>query len=301
MAICDIRLFLHDGKGRNFTAAETLVTIVNGRSKTLRSGFFRSSSIVFRDLEFADGPENDFRVIASAKDHQQTGAFVRVRPGQAADVALMLIPKNPVVELACPDFASLERIAPEIAKKLSASDKSAAYEAAFRADSGLSLMCMFNCLECLHRLGDKLNTTMLDFLESIELVQTAGSDRRGLRRDRIFVKVQKTLRSFIDGAQNRDAIAPVPLDPDDNFKEKRFAEANLELTFHPGDVLEVDMDYYRDPMGHFFLEFIPHFVGRDLLRRPEVATDPRVAYSLRWMAAMGAGERFEPLVTITPG
>ena len=82
-----------------------------------------------------------------------------------------------------------------------------------------------------------------------------------------------------------------------SFKEKRFGEANLQITLHEKDrktieediclKVEIDMDYYRDNLAHVLLEVLPNQFGG--------TTDPRQIYVLRWIAGRRAGVReFNP-------
>ena len=56
--------------------------------------------------------------------------------------------------------------------------------------------------------------------------------------------------------------------------------------------MEPDIDYYKDPLAHFFMEFLPNMFTGGL-------TDPRGVCLLRWMAGKQAGSDFNPLYTIT--
>lgn len=56
--------------------------------------------------------------------------------------------------------------------------------------------------------------------------------------------------------------------------------------------VEMDMDYYKDPLAHFLLEVLPNKVSRG-------KTDPRKVYVLRWIAGQRAGvPEFNPPYTI---
>jgi len=58
-------------------------------------------------------------------------------------------------------------------------------------------------------------------------------------------------------------------------------------------IVEPDIDYYKDLIAHGLLEVLPHLATGG-------KTDPRQAYSLRWMATRleGVQPDFEPPVTI---
>jgi hypothetical protein len=82
-----------------------------------------------------------------------------------------------------------------------------------------------------------------------------------------------------------------------------YGEANAQLTFHENDTrkigsadcvtLELDIDYYRDPLAHAILEVLPNGLTHAL-------TNPVEVYVLRWMAGQMAGTpEFAPLYTVT--
>jgi hypothetical protein len=88
-----------------------------------------------------------------------------------------------------------------------------------------------------------------------------------------------------------------------SWKQIQFGEANVQLTFHENDklnlngvdcvMLEPDIDYYRDLAAHTILEVIPNGLTHTL-------TDPAEVYVLRWIAGRTAGiPEFAPLYTIT--
>jgi hypothetical protein len=94
----------------------------------------------------------------------------------------------------------------------------------------------------------------------------------------------------------------------ESYKQTQFDVANVQLTFHGRDTaafqdenhnlvqcvkIEPDIDYYKDLAAHGLGEVIPNAITHGL-------TDPKVVYSLRWIA----GERephlpeFNPLYTV---
>jgi len=306
MALCSLSVHLYDGARRPFSApGERLITIRNGRAKTLRSGFFPGAAVRFSEIPFDDGPDNSFQIIVSAKDHQQAGAFQRVSNGQHHDLHLMLVPKRPVIDFFHPTLDRLQAADPTLAGKLQADNLPQAYEELLARESGLPLLCLCNGIEALRSLQSELNTDLLQHIQQIEVApRPAGpATRRGIYRDRFFARVTPALRPTLTSGSAQSLLKPVTFDRDDNLKEVRYNEANLELTFHPGDILEVDLDYYRDLGAHFFLEVVPNKLG-SALGRPDAATDPRTAYALRWMAYKNASrsrDHFAPPVALTRG
>jgi hypothetical protein len=86
-----------------------------------------------------------------------------------------------------------------------------------------------------------------------------------------------------------------------SYKQVEFGEANLQLTFHENDTLEVDgvncvkiepdIDYFSDTLAHLLLEVAVNATGS--------ITDPKSVYALRWIAGLRAGiPEFDPLYTI---
>ena len=306
MALCSLSVHLYDGARRLFSApGDRLITIRNGRAKTLRSGFFSGSIVRFSELPFDDGPDNTFQIIVSAKDHQQAGAFQRVSHGRNHDVHLMLVPKRPTVDFDYPTLSRLQGADPVLAAKLKADNLPQAYEQLLARESGLPLLCLYNGIEALRSLQSELETDLLQHIQRIEVAPrpTGPATRRGIYRDRFFAHVTPALRHALTSESAHSLLKPVTFDRDDNLKEIRYHEANLELTFHEGNILEVDLDYYRDLGAHFFLEVVPNKLG-SALGRPDAATDPRTAYALRWMASRNASrsrDHFAPPVALTRG
>ncbi len=86
-----------------------------------------------------------------------------------------------------------------------------------------------------------------------------------------------------------------------SYKEIEFGEANVQLTFHENDRLEIDgvncvmvepdIDYFKNPINHLVLEVAVNTLGS--------LTDPKVVCVLRWIAGRRAGmPEFDPLYTI---
>ena len=76
----------------------------------------------------------------------------------------------------------------------------------------------------------------------------------------------------------------------------------MQVTFHENDLrkvdgvsclrVELDIDYYKDPLGHTFLEVLPNTITQG-------KTDPKTVSVLRWTAGRTAGvPEFDPPYTI---
>jgi hypothetical protein len=119
--------------------------------------------------------------------------------------------------------------------------------------------------------------------------------------DRFFAFANRELVAQVEDAVREGAFDPAnsSLHPGAtrSFKERRFGEANLQITLHENDhkvvggveciKVEIDMDYFRDPLAHLLLEVLPNQFGG--------GTDPRQVYVLRWIAGRRAGvSEFDP-------
>ena len=93
------------------------------------------------------------------------------------------------------------------------------------------------------------------------------------RQDRFFAFATEDLVDQVVAAAEAGDFAAEPLPGSmhagatRSYKQVQFGEANVQLTFHEDDPapeglvkVEPDIDYYKDPMAHALLEFIPnHF------------------------------------------
>jgi len=73
-----------------------------------------------------------------------------------------------------------------------------------------------------------------------------------------------------------------------SYKPNLLGEANIQITFHENDrdgnaiKAELDIDFFSDPLSHFFLEVVPNKITGG-------KTDPKTVYVLPWMAALRKG------------
>src|SRR5262249_57500 len=143
------------------------------------------------------------------------------------------------------------------------------------------------------------NGTPLDYFRSIEWITLA--------KDRFFGYAVPDLVSEVRTAVSK-LFAP-ELDPEffhgdatSSFKEIRFGEANVQVTFQETDTkriggescvrVEPDIDYYKDLGAHAILEVIYNHLTNSL-------TDPVQVYELRWIAGKQAGlPEFDPPYTL---
>jgi hypothetical protein len=131
-----------------------------------------------------------------------------------------------------------------------------------------------------------------------------------MKQDRFFGYVDQAILPDVQNAARLGAFSKEP-DPEkwghigatESYKQVQFDVANVQLTFHGRDTailqgvqcvkIEPDIDYYRDHVAHGLGEVIPNTVTHGL-------TDPKVVYSLRWIATRRESHLpdFNPLYTV---
>ena len=309
MATASIRMQVFNGERVLFPAGtQILYRVIDGMQND-HGRFVNSADVRFSGLPFFDNQNDNYRVIVSDGQYQDAGLFpATVKAGGKIDIDLMMVAKNPVYNFASAGFASLSAIDPKIPNIFSADLGGDAAAAAQRWSDKFETAAVPACV--LNLLTVMANSTLaggrqiLGFLK--QMIWDAGGDNK-MAQDRFFGWADKGL---IDSLQQqpqvgdvRFAPAPPGLHPGAtrSWKAKQYSEANLQLTFHENDAppagqpnlvkVEPDIDYFDDPLAHFFLEVIPNGFSGSL-------TDPSHVMSLRWMAEHRAGKDFNPLYTI---
>src|SRR5262249_3205204 len=143
-----------------------------------------------------------------------------------------------------------------------------------------NIACVLNILTVMQDI-DLPELTPLDYLREIVWGET-------MARDRFFAWADRTLVEQVRIATEQGAFlqqaSPGLLHPGatSSYKQIQVGEANLQLTFHERASngqdrlkVELDMDYFRDPVAHTLLEVIPGLFE---------LTDPKRIYELRWIA-----------------
>ena len=143
--------------------------------------------------------------------------------------------------------------------------------------------------------------TPLDYIREIEWDST-------MAQDRFFGYADPDLLLEVTAAAQHDEFDPehgswvFHPGASKSFKQNRFGEANVQLTFHEEDTkmfgsktcikVEPDIDYYKDPGAHAVFEVVHNTLSG-------CKTDPRMVYVLRWIAGQHAGiPEFVPPYTI---
>jgi hypothetical protein len=297
-----IRLMIYDGARKPFSEKQSvLLRAHNGQTtdsvtKTLNTKSM-DEGVVFLDVDFFDNFADNYTVLVSAEGYRDAGFFpVKVSPRVLADLSVMLIPNDPSFEFDPwdvlvanhPGTSHLLSLTPAVPN---ASDN---YSASVE-DHPKETACLLNLATGMSQIF-LANGTPLDYFRSIEWATLA--------QDRFFGYALPELVAEVKAAVPKNLFSP-EIDPSffhgdatSSFKEIRFGEANVQLTFHENDKktfgadtcvkVEPDMDYYKDLAAHAILEVLYNQITNSL-------TDPTQVYLLRWMAGKQAGlPEFDP-------
>jgi len=297
-----IRLMIYDGARKPFSEKQSaLLRVHNGQTtdsvtKTLNTKSM-DEGVVLLDVDFFDNFADNYTVLVSADGYRDAGFFpVKVSPKVLADLSVMLIPNDPSFEFDPWDtlvanhpktaqFLSLTPVVPNASDNYATSVEDHPKETA----------CLLNLATAMSQ-SFLANGTPLDYFRSIEWATLA--------QDRFFGYAIPELVSEVKAAVPKKLFAP-EIDPSffhgdatSSFKEIRFGEANVQLTFHENDKktfgtdtcvkVEPDIDYYKDLAAHAILEVFYNQITNSL-------TDPTQVYMLRWIAGKQAGlPEFDP-------
>ena len=309
MATASIRMRVFNGERMLFpTGTQILYRVIDGTQKD-HGRFVNSADVRFSGLPFFDNLNDNYRVIVSDGQYQDAGLFpVTVKAGAEIGVDLMMVPKNPVYNFASAGFANLAAIDPKIPGIFSADLGGDAAATAQRwsdkFETAAVPACVLNILTIMANSTLAGGQQILGFLK--QMIWDASGDNK-MAQDRFFGWADKGL---IDSLQQPAGAGDVRFEPAPpglhpgatrSWKAKQYSEANLQLTFHENDAapagqpnlvkVEPDIDYFDDPLAHFFMEVVVNTITKSL-------TDPSQVLALRWMAEHRAGKDFNPLYTI---
>ena len=297
-----VRLMIYDGARRPFSQKQSvLLRVHNGQttdsvSKTINTKSM-DEGVVFLNVDFFDNFADNYTVLVSADGYRDAGFFpVKVSPRALADVSVMLIPNDSSFEFDSWDVLVANH--PKTAQFLSltpAIQNASDNYAKSVEDHPRETACLLNLATAMSQIF-LANGTPLDYFRSIEWATLA--------EDRSFGYAVPELVSEVKADVPKNLFAP-EIDPSffhgdstSSFKEIRFGEANVQLTFHENDKksigsescvrVEPDIDYYKDLAAHAILEVLYNKITNSL-------TDPAQVYVLRWIAGKHAGlPEFDP-------
>jgi len=293
-----------DGTRQPISAAvELLIRVTDGNRNSVSSGFHKGPSVRFTGLPFHDNLGDNYTVLVSADRHVQAGVTpVKISPRILQSVDLMLLPENGNFNFRAARWATLKKTRPKLVQLLSHGGGARARDryAQLMEKRPASLAALLNITTAMESIFLPVGTPM-DYL--VELIWDDT-----MQPDRFFAYAGRALLDQVRLAAEQNVFKADP-NPDllhpgatSSYKQVRFGEANVQLTFHENNTreldgvscvkVEADIDYYADLAAHALLEVLPNaFLG--------TLTDPKMVCALRWIAGRRAGlPEFDPPYTI---
>jgi hypothetical protein len=298
-----LRLRIFDGTREPFSKpVKVLVKIVDGMQKQLVWDFYSSSDILFKDLPFYDNFGDNYTVLVSADGYKDAGFYpVKLSDTYTQTLNVMLVSKTSGFSFAKARWGTVKAAFPFLAADVDDATGKSRYGDLVEAEQPLA--CLLNLVEAAGKIALSQGTP----LSYVKQLRWDGDFAP--KQDRVFAWCDAAL---IDQVRIGESVklfseepAPGILHPGatHSWKEIQYSEADLQLTFHENDkqtiagtkcvTLELDIDYYRDPLAHVFLEVFPNGLTHTL-------TNPIEVYVLRWMAGqMAKTPEFAPLYVVT--
>ncbi len=261
--------------------------------------------VIQLNLQFFDGPGDNYTVTVWVKGNRGTGDFVKADPKIHPTLKLMLIPVP--TKLTFRPWADLKAKYPKAADfiALGLPDDTAAQQryADLQSSKPAPLACFMNLITAMNEIGIGGGKTPLDYLKEIKWDDSFAQDRFFGYIDPVMIPA--VVATAADGgfAEEKDPgllHAGATL----SYKQIEYEYSNVQLTFHQnaadlkqiGDLecvlFEPDMDLYKDLLDHGVLEVLPNLLTHGL-------TDPVDILSLRWLDTTDALEPpFDPGYTL---
>ncbi len=303
MSISKLELRIFDGSRQPFPLpAQFLVTILDGNQKQQFRDYIQANDHVF-PLPFFNNWGDNYTVVVWAEGYKQAGFTpVKLTDQYTTFLDIMLISKDPgfsFVNARWPDVSQRYPLLARGAENIAAEGR---YEQLLDQQEK-SLACLLNLFEAMSQIHLQKGSP-LDYIEQIR-----WDGDWAPRQDRLFAWCDPGLMTQVRIAMAGGLFAP-EIDPGffhggatSSWKQIQFGEANVQLTFHENDHMDVDgrdcimvepdIDYYKDVAAHGLFEVLPNAITHSL-------TDPTDVYVLRWMAGRRAGvPEFVPMYTIT--
>ena len=298
-----LQLRIFDGSRRLFSApAKFLVTIIDGNQNQRVRDYFDSNDITF-DLPYFDGIGDKYTVVVWTDGYKQAGFTpVPLSDTYTRTLDIMLIPDDPGFSFVNARWEAAVARYPFLGAGVDNAAGAARYDALLdKAEA--SLACFLNLGEAMSQIF-LAQGTPLDYIKQLRWDAPYAP-----AQDRCFAWCDKRLIDQVKVAASAGMFAiennPGLFHPGatSSWKQIQFGEANVQLTFHENDKLNIDgvdcvmvepdIDDYKDLAAHAIFEVIPNALTHSL-------TDPAGVYVLRWMAGRMAGRpEFDPMYTIT--
>ena len=298
-----LRLRIFDGSRQLFSKpADFLVKIVDGNQTQQVWRDYTQNDITFNGLPFYDNLFDNYTVVVSSDGYKQAGYQpVKLSNSYTTTLDIMLIADDPGFSFVNARWNTAKVDYPFVADGADNATGEQRYDNLLEAEEPLA--CLLNLCEAMSQIALPQGTP-LQYIKQIRWDAPYAP-----AQDRFFAWCDVGLIDQVkaSAAAGKFAVenAPGLFHPGatSSWKQIQFGEANVQLTFHENDklnlngvdcvMLEPDIDYYRDLAAHTILEVIPNGLTHTL-------TDPAEVYVLRWIAGRTAGiPEFAPLYTIT--
>jgi hypothetical protein len=278
-------------------------------------------------VPFFDNFGDNYTITVMA-DGFQLGAWRPMTVSRIGPVTadILLLPNNPVFNFAAAKWDELSRARPNVARMIEASYASpeaaaAAYSSGYENRSA-SAACFLNLVTAMADIQLPSGKNPLDYYWNASWPQGDPANPAWIqqfdgvmKQDRMFCYVDQAILDDVRAANRLGAFSKEAnpetwghIGATESYKQVQFDVANVQLTFHGRDTaifqdtnhnpvqcvkIEPDIDYFKDLGAHGLQEVIPNSITHGL-------TDPKVVYTLRWMAAKREPllPDFNPLYTV---
>jgi hypothetical protein len=261
--------------------------------------------VIQLDLQYFDGPADNYTVTLWVKGNRGTGDFVKADPKVHPVLKFMLIPVPTTI--AFRPWADLKAKYPKVAEflGLGLADDAAAQQryADLQTNKPASLACFMNLITAMDGIVIGGGKTPLDYLKDIDWDNSFAQDRFFGYIDPAMIPAVVAAAGDGDFAEEKNAGA-FHAGATLSYKQIEYDYSNVQLTFHQNAAdlkvidglecvkFEPDMDLYRDLLDHGVLEVLPNLLTHGL-------TDPIDILSLRWLDTTDAYEPpFDPGYTL---
>ena len=282
------------------------ITLVDGNVKTVVDGQSARGAVHPFDVEFFDNFGDRYTVRVRAHGYKEAGCRLKVSDTKPTNAEVMLLPSNGTFKFPNGDWASLKQNQLELYDLLrhGAADDQEAEDRynKLKNEHAPVLAAIMNITKAMSQI-DLKSGTALDYFKELIWDDT-------MQQDRFYAYAHQSLIADLKQAARDKRFAEEP-NPGANhpgatlsYKQTEFTEGDVQLTFHENDFappiddqpcvkVEPDVDYYKDPIAHFLLEWLPNTVAQGL-------TDPEKVYVLRWIAGQDADRpEFDPPYVIS--
>jgi hypothetical protein len=264
--------------------------------------------VIQLNLQFHNGPGDNYTVSVWVKGYRGTGDFVKADPKIHPILKFMLIPVP--TKITFRPWADLEAKYPKAAEflRLGLPNDAAAQQryTNLQTNKPASLACFMNLINAMNGIEIGGGKTPLDYLKEINWDDTFAQDR-------FFGYIDPAMIPAVIAAAEAGAFAEEK-DPGAfhsgatlSYKQIEYDYSNVQLTFHQNAadlkvidgleciMFEPDMDLYKDLLNHGLLEVLPNLLTHGL-------TDPVDILSLRWLDTTDTYELpFDPGFTLNKG